>query len=423
MIYELKKLFTKKSSRILLAALILLAAAASVLAAGSVNYTDKDGNLHRGISAARLLTAEKNKWQGELTPQVLSKVISQGQRDQRQAAGKSANPDGENTANTEEGFSSAGSASYADIEFMINQILSGDGDYNPQAAARLTPDKARDLYQTRQQHIEEILRVQAQNPQKQAFLEKKYAAVHTPFYYEAADSWKTLFMYLRIYVLIAVTVIGFFAAGIFADEFRLKADAILFSTRNGRGKAVISKIQAGLFMATAVYWAGALLLSLLTLSAMGKSGMTAPIQIEDPYNIYDITYGQIWLLILLCGYIGALLSASLAMLAAAGTRSHILAASIPLLLFCALPFIGLATAFDTFFSLTPDQLANTYVCIGLPLIYEIGGCVFRQIPFLPVFYGLVSLAALPLIYRVCNRYRMDRKCKLPVKKFTFQGKK
>ena len=76
MIYELKKLFTKKSSRILLAALILLAAAASVLAAGSGNYTDKDGNLHRGISAARLLTAEKNKWQGELTPQVLSKVIS-----------------------------------------------------------------------------------------------------------------------------------------------------------------------------------------------------------------------------------------------------------------------------------------------------------------------------------------------------------
>lgn len=395
MIYELKKLLTKKSSRILLAAMVLLAAAASLLAAGSVNYMDKGGTFHRGVSAARLLTAEKNQWKGELSPEVLAKAAAQGQQDHKRTSREA-----------EEGFSSAAEASYADLEFMMKQTLSGDGDYDPKAAAELTPAKSRIIYQIRQEHIAGILQAEAENPQKQAFLEKKYAAIHTPFYYEAADSWKTLFLYLRIYILAAVTVIGFLAAGIFADEFRLKADTIFFSSQNGRGKAVRNKIWAGLFTATAVYWAGVLLLSTLCLFALGTSGMAAPIQLEDPYNIYDITYGQLWLIILLCGYIASLLSASAAMLTAAGSRSHILAACVPLLLFCALPFIGLATAFDTFFSLTPDQLSNTCVCVSLPLIYQIGGCVFRQIPFLAAFYGLISLAALPLTYRVCSRYRL-----------------
>ena len=39
---------------------------------------------------------------------------------------------------------------------------------------------------------------------------------------------------------------GFICAGIFADDFQTKADAVFFSTKYGRTKAVKTKILAGI---------------------------------------------------------------------------------------------------------------------------------------------------------------------------------
>lgn len=395
MIYELKKWFSGPVSRILLAVLAGLAVLASVFAAGGMTYVDESGTVHSGPGAARMMTEEKNRWKGELTPEVLEQVVWEAQKDR-----------GQSRSYESEDPSSPESASYEDIQYMINGILSGDAGYSRDAIMELSPEEGRQLYSIREQRIARIIQAEAKSPLKREFLEKRYAEIKTPFYYEAADSWKTLFLYARIYILAAVAVIGFFAAGIFAGEFRLKADPIFFSSRNGRREAVRNKIKAGLLMATIVYWGGMLLLSALCLAAAGISGAAAPIQMGDAYNIYHITYGQLYLLILICGYAASLLSASSAMLTAAKSRSHIGAACVPLLLFCALPFMGLSTGFDILFSLTPDQLTNIDVCVGLPFLYELGGTVFRQIPFLPAFYGAISLAVLPLVYGIYSRYRM-----------------
>ena len=40
--------------------------------------------------------------------------------------------------------------------------------------------------------------------------------------------------------------VGFICAGIFADDFQTKADAVFFSTKYGRTKAVKAKILAGI---------------------------------------------------------------------------------------------------------------------------------------------------------------------------------
>jgi len=99
------------------------------------------------------------------------------------------------------------------------------------------------------------------------------------------------------------------------------------------------------------------------------------------------------------GYIASLLATSVSMLIASKTRTMSIAVAIPFILFCVSPFIGRALPFRTFFSLTPDQLTNIVNSARIPYIYQIGSFVFRQIPFIIVFYAVIAVALLPLVYR------------------------
>lgn len=215
-------------------------------------------------------------------------------------------------------------------------------------------------------------------------------------------------LYATTYGIILVVLIGFLAAGIFADEFSLKADAVFFSCRYSRTKAVRSKILTGLLMATVIYWVGMALLSGISFAVMGVSGFNTPYQVDSPYCIYNMTFGQEYLIILVCGYSASLLSASVAMLVSAKTHSANIAVCIPFILFCVSPFIGRALPFGIFFQLTPDQLLNILNCAREPYIYQIGSLVFRQIPFVMLFYTLVAAVFLPVIYQCFRRYGMKR---------------
>ena len=216
-------------------------------------------------------------------------------------------------------------------------------------------------------------------------------------------------MYVETYAMILAIVIGFLAAGIFAEEFRSRADAVYFSSRYGRTNAAKNKVMAGFLMATIVYWAGMGILSLVSLGVMGISGFSTPYQIDQPYSIYAMTYGQYYLLAVLCGYIASLLAASVTMLIAAKMRSANVAVCVPFFLFCVMPFIGRAlSAFLTFFKLTPDMLLNVIECAKNPNIFQIGNYVFRQVPCIMLLYFAISIILLPFVYRGYHRYGLKR---------------
>lgn len=67
-------------------------------------------------------------------------------------------------------------------------------------------------------------------------------------------------------------------------------------------------------MTTVVYWTGMGILSIVSFGVMGTSGFLTPYQIDQPYSIYSMTYGEYYFLILLCGYIASLFSAAITML-------------------------------------------------------------------------------------------------------------
>ena len=396
--YELKRIFTKRMNRLLLAVAVIIGVVMSVFAVTSSRYVDSSGAGHETPDAVRRLVEDKNQWKGKLTGDVIAQIVA----DRQKIAGEYQDDNVPDTVWGER------IQSYTDIADMVDSILGGDEEYMPGALLGITLDQAKDIYSIREQYIEQLIQKYGDTPEKQEFLRTQYEKTDTPFYYEPADSWDNMRLYATTYGIILVVLIGFLAAGIFADEFSLKADAVFFSCRYSRTKAVRSKILTGLLMATVIYWVGMALLSGISFAVMGVSGFNTPYQVDSPYCIYNMTFGQEYLIILVCGYIASLLSASVAMLVSAKTHSANIAVCIPFILFCVSPFIGRALPFGIFFQLTPDQLLNILNCAREPYIYQIGSLVFRQIPFVMLFYTLVAAVFLPVIYQCFRRYGMKR---------------
>lgn len=386
--YELKKLFAKRLNAAFLIVLILAAAVFNLFAVRSVRYFDSSGAMNQSIGAVRALTAEKNQWKGDLTPEVLEKAASENQKLYKRY--------GRNVPDEV----------YVKVLQPADDILGMLGSIGGDSSDFAAPEKAKQFYQIREEQMAETAKEYGKNSRQQEFLKEQYAGIHTPFYYEAADAWEILIRYAEFYGIIIALLVGLFAAGIFSDEFRLQADSIFFSSRYGRSKAARNKIWAGILMAAILYWGSMLLFSIIGFSVMGTSGAGTPIQIKWADSIYGITYGQEYLMTLLYGYTACLLSAAVTMLISAGRHSSGIAICVPFLLFCVSPFLARALGAELFSDLLPQRLFYLDNIIGKPVLFQMGDMIFRQVPFLLFFYLAISILCMPLIYRAYHRYTM-----------------
>ena len=143
---------------------------------------------------------------------------------------------------------------------------------------------------------------------------------------------------------------------------------------------------------------------------MGASGFHTPYQIEDPYSVYVMTQGQRYLLIVVCGYIASLLSASVTMLVTAKMRTANVAVCIPFFMFCMMLFIARSLSDVTrVVYYTTDVLTNVIQAVKVPTLFQIGDMVILQLPFVMVLYFAVSIILLPFIYRSYSRYGLSKR--------------
>ena len=261
------------------------------------------------------------------------------------------------------------------------------------------------FYDTYHKNMEKMAEEYGKTSVQKKYLEKKYNEIKLPVEYESYSSWDTMIMYVETYSIILAIIVGFICAGIFADDFQTKADAVFFSTKYGRTKAVKTKILAGIATTVMIYCMGIILLSVICFGIMGTSGMNTLYQMYQAYSIYIMSYGQYYLLTVVCGFIASMLAASVSMLVAAKMHTISVAVCIPFFLYCLLPFIGRAlSGYTTLFNLIPTILTNVQASVKVPLIYQIGNCVFRQIPLVMVMYTVMAIALLPFIYKSFRRY-------------------
>lgn len=264
LLFEIKKVLSKplnKAALLILAAVLIIG---SFLTIRDVRYIDADGNSSTGISAARHLQEDKNQYKGYLTEDVLKQVIQAN-------AAVNASAEAQSADIQENDKAAAKGQGFADIREIINLAFGELDNYDYYRIDSVSEDEVGSLYEQRVTGLKNYLdRDDVTNTfsdDEKEWLINKYESLDTPLYYEYADGWKALMdsQYLPTLMMITVLIIGFLVSGIFSDEFAWKADSIFFSTRLGRGKAILSKMGAGFVITTVLYWSVVLLFGLMTI--------------------------------------------------------------------------------------------------------------------------------------------------------------
>lgn len=396
--YELKKIFSKRINQAVIVGTFLIAVIIALLAVGSVRYVDENGDGYTGGLSARYLAEDQNRWKGELTSEQIGQIVKKVK--DLSAKYPEEIPDNEYGKTVQ---------SYEPITDFVIGILTPDTEWDNSVLYQLSDEQAADIYTLYQENMGKMAEEYGTTPEKKELIENVYETVETPLDYEAAVSWDTMLMYTQNYIFILAVVIGFLSISIFSGEFRSGTEGVFLAAKYGRTKAVKNKVLTGILMTTLIYWVGMGILDLIAFGVMGTSGFFTPYQISEPYCIYSMTYGEYHLLMLLMGYIASLFSASLTMLIIVKTRSTAVAAAVPFVLFCMLPFIGrMASDFTTFFDFMPSVFSNIIEYVKSPLIFQIGGFAFRQLPFVILLYSALFIVMLPFAYRCYRCYGLRK---------------
>lgn len=402
--FEIKKVFSKPINKVALLILLAVLVVGSFLTIRDVKYVTEDGTTISGVAAAHYLKEERNKWAGDITENVLIDVIRENQAVQSSGGAQS-----ENERMTDIAY--AKTQGISDIKQMITLAFGSFDDYDYYLADRVSADEVGEFYERRVESLREYLYSDeisdTYSEEEKAFLLGQYENLETPFYYEYTDGWKALMdsQYMPTLMMILVLVAGFFVAGIFSDEFSLKADSIFFSSRLGRNKAVAAKIGAGVVIVTVIYWTVMLLYSLIVLGALGFDGGVCWIQtgVSNWRSFYNITYFQDWAFTLLGGYVGSLFILTLAMLISAKTRSTVLAITIPFILTCVPPFFGKIAWLSRIMTLFPDQMLRLNKSLEDFSLYQIGGKIFGAMSIIIPVYSILLCFIVPAMYIVYRR--------------------
>lgn len=400
--YELKKIFGRAGGKIALLVLAIGLAVICYSAMLQVSYTDENGDSHTGPAAARELRALKNEWAGPIDETALLRAAEENQRIIASDDYNSEDIQRQNMAYHE-------SQGYETIRSLIAQTYDGFNEYNYYRIDTLTPGETGQLYERRINNLKEWLARPdiSFSPAEADFLVNQYEAMETPLYYEYNDGWDTLIYYAPTLVMFLLFVIIFLVSGIFPSEHRLKANAIFFSTKLGRGKAVRVKLLSGLVTTTVIYWAAIAVYTIVGLALLGADGAGGAFQLLKWKAFYNLTIGQAYALSTVGGYVGILFLALLAMIVSALTRSQVVAVIVPYVLVLAANFAqSILSSWEVLpqiLGLLPDQLLQVAQVLDDFNLYTLFGHVVGAVPLLFLLYSALSLALIPLVYRIYRK--------------------
>ncbi len=403
LMYELKKIFIKRSGKIAVLLLLGLLGLTSYFAVCDVKYVNEQGQTEGGAAAVRRLRQERKKWAGELTEEQLAKVIEENNR-------INATPEANSDDTKMQDIAYGWKQGFYDIRQMLVRAFGKFREYDYYAADRLKPEDASAFYENRILQLREWLDGEAEDmfsEAEKAFLIERYEKIKTPFAYDYFEGWDQLFEFFPTVIMITILILSFLAAGIFSGEFQMKTDAIFFSSYHGRRKASAAKLLAGLFMVTAVYWVMVLLYTGIVLGYLGTDGAELLIQTSGGgwKSFYPITNWQEYLLIVFGGYLGSLFMLLLVMLVSAKSRSALLAVTVPFILIFLPSFLGSIpySVVSKIVALLPDQLLQMNLVVCYFNVYQIGGKVVGAVPVLLTVYSLLVLILCPAVYQVYRK--------------------
>lgn len=378
--FELKKVFSKMSSKIALLLLAALFAMTVYYAISEVVWLGENEEEVSGAAAAGLIREAGQEWYGPLTEEKIADVITDGWS-----------------------FGNSG------IRLMMIWAYGGMQSFDSTVLETLTAEDAADFYGNRVARLKEWLEDMGDwyTEGEKAFLTEQYEEMETPLDYEYAEGWETLFPKASSLQMFILLVTGFLTAGIFSEEYRTGADAVFFSAAYGRGKAIRAKLKAGFWLITLVYWItfGAFTAVVLLTLGSGGAGCMIQINIIGWKSFYNITFFQEYLLMAAGGYIGCLFTGTVAMLVSAKTKSAVPAVVTPFVLLFAPAIVKVAASplAEKAEGLMPYQLVQINSALCEFYLYKFGGRIIGSVGILLVLYGILTVILQPGIYLVFQK--------------------
>lgn len=404
--FELKKIFLRTSNQI---AMLLLAVLLIVTCyfATHVNYVNENGISETGFTAIAKLKSAQKAWSGYLDEEKIQQVIAENNRICR-------TPQAQSKDWRENNIAYGWQQGFADIRELLNRSYAERfQSYDYYRADSLKEEDASLFYKNRIALLKAWLADEAKeqfSEDEKEYLIQQYETLDTPFYYDYMKGWEQLLEFSPTVIMVMMLVLGYLVAGIFANEFTWKADAVFFASVYGRNKAVAAKMKAAFLMVTSIYWVIVLLYSGIVLLYLGADGASCPVQISGNgwKSFYNITIGQKYFLTIIGGYIGCMFLSFLCMLVSAKTKSAVVAVMIPFIMIFLPSFLTNINSpvMNKVLALLPDRLLQVGGALQYFDLYAFGGKMVGAVPILLVLYSVFSVFLLPVIYRVYRRKRL-----------------
>ncbi len=398
--YEVKKVFGRASGRAALVVLLGLIVFTCYFAMETI-WVDENGVTQKGRVAVTQLKKAQKAWAGPLDEQTIRRVIEENLR-------IVSTPEYLSGDVRQNEIAYGWGQGIRPIRDLLNVSYTDDMQhYDYYLANRLDPGMAGDFYANRTRLLKEWLAEGGSgagqfSEAEKDYLIRKYEALETPVYYDYMEGWNQALNYFSTLCMILAMILGFLTAGIFANEFQWKSDAIFFSSAYGRDRAVAAKLKAGWLIVTGIYFASSILYSLIILGWYGFDGAACPLQASRAgwKCFYNLTNGQLYVLTVLAGYLGCLFLSLLTMFVAAKSRSAVVAVMMPVLLVFLPSFVGnLDVRFvQKILSLLPDRLLQLNMAVRYFDLFTIGGKVVGAVPLLAALYAALTFLLFPAVY-------------------------
>ena len=115
---------------------------------------------------------------------------------------------------------------------VYNIGINTDAEYDESVLNQITEENVQEFYDNYHKNMEKMAEEYGKTSVQKKYLEKKYNEIKLPVEYESSSSWDTMIMYVETYSIILAIIVGFICAGIFADDFQTRADAVFFSLQS-----------------------------------------------------------------------------------------------------------------------------------------------------------------------------------------------
>lgn len=232
--------------------------------------------------------------------------------------------------------------------------------------------------------------------------------VKTPYYNDHYDGYMYFDKHLKVIALILMITIAICISPIFANEYYLKTDRIILSSKHGKGKAIFAKIFTGVTFSAGVSFLTLFGFLLAMLLMHGFDGGNMAIQAVSVYSTYPLTMLKATLIAIGVTIFMVLLFGMSVMMLSSCFNSSFLVITVSFLLlflpglFHVSPKERLLYQILQIFPAKATEFPNIYS----EYLFEVLGLVFTPATFYIIFSIVLSLLIIPIVKRTFKNHQI-----------------